>query len=125
MQKDCILVLGGDERTVRATVDDLRQAGWEAFGTSDSWEAILLVSRRTFSLIVQDPRVRNFGDADLEEILTGDPALKDVPRILTFTRQDLLDSVRNALAPGFPSEESSSRDATRFVRRSRPMPALQ
>ena len=124
MAKGSILVLGGDERTVQKTVDALRQAGWEALGTSDSWEAILLVSRRTFSLIVQDPRVRNFGDVDLEEILTEDPLLKDVPRILTFKREELLDSVQSLLEPRFPSEESSEREATRFVRRRRAVPAL-
>lgn len=124
-ETSCILVLGGDAVAVTTTVDALRQAGWEAVGTSDPWEAILLVSRRTFSLIVQDPLVRNFNDVDLESILKEDPALKDVPRILSSDREELLAAVRNALVPSFPQAEPSLREATRFVRRRRPVPALQ
>lgn len=123
-EKPCILVLGGDELAVRTTVDALRQAGWEALGTSDPWEAILLVSRRTFSLIIQDPLVRGFGDVDLEHILEEDPVLKDVPRIVSSTREELLEAVQNVLAPRIPAWDPPVREATRFFRRLKPAPAL-
>lgn len=121
-----ILVVGGDEVLVSTTVDALRKDGWSAVGTSDPWEAILLVSQRSISLIVQDLDLKGFGGADFTSLLSADPALNELPTIFisvvgepsSFRQDDLLAAVRNTLTPSFPSEEDSRSD-TRFVRRSR------
>jgi hypothetical protein len=115
----CILVLSGDPDLVSSTVAALRKAGRNALGTSDPWESILLVARRSFALIVEDGDLKDFGAIDFGAILNEDPELREVPRIRIAGRDDLLTAVENALNPRLPPEEPSRTD-TRFVRRRRP-----
>ncbi len=130
-EESCILVVGSEEVFVSTTVGALRQEGWNALGTSDPWEAILLVSEREIDLIVRDLNMESLGAIDFNAILSSDPVLKETPTIYyavegdpsLFRQDDLLEAVRTTLNPRFPAEEPSGSD-TRFVRRSRPNPAL-
>lgn len=121
-EETCILVVGGDQVHVSTALDALRQAGWNAVGTWDPWEAVLLLSRRSFSLIAMDQGMPGLDTLGFTALLGEDPALKEVPKV-PFTKalppNELLDAVRNLLELHFPPEQPSRRD-TRFVRRRRP-----
>jgi len=119
-----ILVVGPDEDRVASAVDALRHADCNALGTSDPWEAMLLVSQRSFDLIVQDPEQEGFGASDFSAILDGDPERKGTPILLHAGEGGLVDVVRNTLSPRFPPE-APARSDTRFVRRRRPEPPPQ
>lgn len=107
----------------------LREDGRNVMGTTDPWEAITLVSQRSFALIVRDRDLAGYGALDFSGLLGDDPGLQEVPTATysrsSFDLSQLLASVDFALHPRFPSEEPSTSD-TRFVRRSRPSrtPAL-
>jgi DNA-binding NtrC family response regulator len=128
-ESSCILVVGATEAQVSTAVAALREAGWNAVGTADPWEAISLVSRRSFALILQDQEMAGFGALDFSTIVSGDPVLQDIPAIrysgIDLELPRLLMAVENALHPRFPSDEPSLSD-TRFVRRRRPamVPAI-
>lgn len=113
-------------------------AGWNAVGTSDPWEAIVLASQRTLSLIVLDPDVILGGGSDFYTLLREDPGLQHVPVILaaeghqTWLLRELdvlvskpaeapalLSTIRRLLVSPFPPEEPVEREE-RFVRRRRP-----
>jgi CheY-like chemotaxis protein len=123
LEPSCILVVGAEDQQVLATIAALREAGWNVVGTTDPWEAITLVSQRSFALIVRDRDLAGFGALDFSSLLDDDPGLQEVPTV-TYSRTSfelprLRASVDFALNPRFPSEEPSCSD-TRFVRRHRP-----
>jgi len=117
-------VVGAENPHVLAAIAALREGGWNVVGTTDPWEAITLVSQRSFSLIVRDRDLERFGGLDFSTILEEDPVLQEIPTATysrnTFDLPQLLVSVDFALHPRFPSEEPSTSD-TRFVRRCRPI----
>jgi len=126
LEPSCILVVGAEDQQVLAAIAALQEGGWNVVGTTDPWEAITLVSRRSFSLIVRDRDLENFGALDFSDILAEDPVLQEIPTATysrnSFNLSQLLVSIDFALHPRFPSEEPSTSD-TRFVRRSRPRSA--
>ena len=122
LEPSCILVVGAEDRQVLAAIAALREGGSNVLGTTDPWEAITLVSQRSFALIVRDEDLAGFGALDFASILSDDPVLQEIPTA-TYSRTrfevpKLLASVEQALNPRFPSEEPSSSN-TRFVRRRR------
>jgi DNA-binding NtrC family response regulator len=122
LEPSCILVVGAEDRYVLAAMGALREGGWNVVGTTDPWEAITLVSRRSFSVIVRDQDLSGFGALDFFSILSDDPMLQEIPTVAysrsCFDPSGLPAAVQQALNPRFPSEEPSSSD-TRFVRRRR------
>jgi CheY-like chemotaxis protein len=122
-EPSCILVVGIEDQQVLATIAALREAGWNVVGTTDPWEAIALVSRRSFDLIVRDQDLGGFGALDFSSILSDDPVLREIPTAVydrsSFDLPRLLASVENGLNPRFPPEAPACSD-TRFVRRRRP-----
>jgi hypothetical protein len=122
LEPSCILVVGAEDHHVLAAIGALREDGWNVVGTTDPWEAITLISRRSFDLVVRDQDLSGFGALDFASILSDDPVLQEIPTaVYSRTRFDLpglLAAVEQALNPRFPSEEPSSSD-TRFVRRRR------
>ena len=129
LEPSCILVVGAEDPQVLAAIDALREGGWNVVGTTDPWEAITLVSRRLFDLIVRDQDLSGFGALDFASILSDDPMLQEIPTVAysrtRFDLSGLLAAVEQTLNPRFPSEEPSNSD-TRFVRRRRSVlaPAL-
>ncbi|HLY76092.1 MAG TPA: hypothetical protein VKU80_18380 [Planctomycetota bacterium] len=115
-------MIGAEDQQVLATIAALRESGLDVVGTTDPWEAIALVSQRSFALIVTDQALGGYGALDFFSILSEDPVLQEIPTAVysrtSFELPRLLASVDQALHPRFPSEESSSTD-TRFVRRLR------
>jgi len=118
----CILVVGRDQVYVSTAVDALRNAGWNAEGTSDPWEAVLRVSRRSFALIAQDEDMDSLVTLGFTSIVGQDPVMKEVPKV-PFTKNsrpnELLATIRSLLEPHFPPAPQVRSD-TRFVRRRRP-----
>lgn len=124
LEPPCILVVGAEDQQVLAAVAALREGGWNVVGTTDPWEAITLVSQRSFCLIIRDRDLERFGVLDFSDVLGDDPVLQEIPTASysrnSFDLSQLLVSVDFALHPRFPSEEPSTSD-TRFVRRRHPM----
>lgn len=119
-----ILVVGARSQPMRDALDHLRSAGWSVLGTTDVWEAILLLSQRPFLLLVQEEGLDGPALVDLSYILESDPSLRELPR-LTYSPESverLVTDVALQLRPPFPPEEAPAL-GTRFVRRRRPIPA--
>jgi CheY-like chemotaxis protein len=128
-------------------VASLQQPGWTVVGTTDPWEAILLVSQVTVDLIILDLDVPGIGGSDFCSILRDDPGLETTPTVFYWSGNTeigapvrpaardacfekpahlptLRATVQRLLASPFPSEDFDSRDSersqTRFVRRRNP-----
>ena len=139
-----ILVVDSTPAHLQELVSSLKNEGWNAIGTTDPWEAMMLVSEVTVDAIVLDLDLPGIGGVDFCSILRDDPGLESTPVIYYWSSQTELAapvrpaardlcfekpahlptlhaSVRKLLAPPFPPEEEApaARGATRFVRRKR------
>jgi len=142
-----ILVIEGDPHSVERAVRTLRDAGWDAIGTSDPWEAMQLIAECNLSLIVMDLDLQGVGGSDLCGMIQEDPGLTGIPMLFLSTHAGvigprlasfqghnschpkpitgplLVAATRELLAGPFPREEvyadAFPRTATRFVRRRR------
>jgi CheY-like chemotaxis protein len=143
-----ILVVDDHEDIVQDEVLSLQQAGWNARGTTDPWEAIQIVAETSPSLIVLDLDMEGIGGSDLCTMIQDDPGLKDIPviflsthasvigpRLASFLGENaclakpfngpaLIAAAKRLLAGPFPPEavevhEKTPRSGTRFVRRRR------
>ena len=142
-----ILVVEGDPVSADRAVRTLRDAGWEAIGSSDPWEAMQFIAECNLSLIVLDLDLQGVGGSDLCAMIQEDPGLTKIPMLFLSTHAGvigprlasfqghnschpkpitgplLVAATRELLAGPFPREEVYAEalpsTATRFVRRRR------
>lgn len=142
-----ILVVEGDPGSADRAVRSLRDAGWEAIGTSDPWEGMQLIAECQLSMIVLDLDLEGVGGSDLCAMIQEDPGMTGIPVLFLSTHAGvigpklasfqghnschpkpitgplLVAATRELLAGPFPREavyeDVIPRTATRFVRRRR------